>query len=277
LTALLGSLLPSTARAQETVTLAGVLDRLGTYLADYADRLPATIASEHYEQRVGSGARYQQVVLESEFGIIRVPGDPEWLGLRDVVRVDGKPVPDHASRLESLFLNPSPLALQQAKRIATESSRYNVGPVLRTINDPSFVLELLDPRNAARMRFTKDGDDTLEKTPVWIVRFEEWSSPTIMRSGDAKDQPANGRAWVDPVTGRLMRAEAAVESGLTARDVNAKIQVTFQSEPRLGFWVPAKMTEEYQNKRLVTLSSGVATYSNYRKFSVDTYDERKAP
>jgi hypothetical protein len=38
----------------------------------------------------------------------------------------------------------------------------------------------------------------------------------------------------------------------------------------MGFAVPSKMTERYTNRNLVTVSSGEATYSNYRRFTVDT-------
>lgn len=61
------------AGAKQNLTLQVVLDRLGRYLADYAERLPATIAAEHYKQR--SGRRSipdERVVLESELGIMRL-------------------------------------------------------------------------------------------------------------------------------------------------------------------------------------------------------------
>ena len=76
----------SEVRAQD-VTLPVVLARLHRYLGDYAELLPATIAAERYHQSVGSSER---VVLESEFGIVRVPNHPQWLGFRDVVTVNGK-------------------------------------------------------------------------------------------------------------------------------------------------------------------------------------------
>ena len=53
------ALLSSGSNAQTSPTLDEVLRQLHAYLTDYADRLPATIASEHYQQRVGSGVRYQ--------------------------------------------------------------------------------------------------------------------------------------------------------------------------------------------------------------------------
>ena len=122
-------------------------------------------------------------LLESDYGIIQLPGDLEWLGFREVLPVDGKPVPDSAHRLAEIFavtvrLKPdttkgaettrgagATASLSQARRIAEESARYNVGPIYRTINDPSFVLEFLDGRNGHRMRFSKNGEETVGDSP----------------------------------------------------------------------------------------------------------------
>ena len=255
-------------RAQEDVTLTTVLDRLHAYLADYATRLPATIASEHYIQRAGTGTRAQAVTLDSDFGIVRLPGDREWLGFRDVLRADGKAVGDHAQRLDALFLHPSADRAHQAYLIAQESARHNIGPVTRTINNPALVLEILDSGNAYRMRFQKGGEDTVEKTKAWVIRFTETIRPTIVRSNNDTDAPSNGRAWVDPATGTLLRVEATISTPVNG--VTSTTDVTFQRDPKLGFWVPARMNEEYLDSRFARLSSGEATYTNYRQFTVDT-------
>jgi hypothetical protein len=110
--------------------------------------MSATIAIERYEQRFG----FERVLLDSEFGIVRVPNHPQWLGFRDVMKVNGKALSGRDRRLGALFENPTGNAIEQAGRIALESARYNVGGVTRTINDPAVVLELLDSRNAHRIK-----------------------------------------------------------------------------------------------------------------------------
>jgi hypothetical protein len=265
------ALLLSRIDAQTSPALDDVLERFRGYLVEYANNLPATIATEHYLQRVGSGVRYQLRKLESEYGIITVPGAPEWLGFREVLSVDGKAVSDSASRLGQLFARPSPQALVQARRLALESARYNIGPVVRTINDPAFAMELLDPRNSERMKFSKTGEAKVGATAVWIIRFEEIARPTITKTRDGLDQPAEGRVWVDPLTGHLLRAEIIMKAGLAAGNFISTIGVLFEQNPNLGFPVPFKLTEQYQNGRnLVVVASGEATYTNYRRFTVDT-------
>ena len=203
-----------------------------------------------------------------------MPGAPHWLGFREVLTVDGKAAGDSASRLGQLFARPSPKALVQARRLALESSRYNIGPIVRTINDPAFALELLDPRNRERMRFSKVGEAKIGSTAVWIIRFEEISRPTITKTRDGLDQPAEGRVWVEPLAGQLLRSEIIMKAGLAAGNFISRIGVIFEHNPNVGFSVPLKMTEQYQNGRnLVVVASGEAIYTNYRRFTVDTRED----
>jgi hypothetical protein len=292
-------------------TLDEVLERMRAYLASYAKHLPAVIAAEKYQQRSGSGVRAQRRLLESDYGIIQVPGDLEWLGFREVLAIDGKPIADSAHRLAEIFADTVRLSavarsgepssgetrrsrgeggkpdttdrkstsakatarLSQARQIAEESARYNLGPIYRTINDPSFVLEFLDVRNSHRMRFSKNGEETVGSVRAWVVKFQETGRPTIIQTTDRRDQPAQGRAWVDPSTGRVLRAEASVQPGFGAGNFIGIIDVIFSHDEKLGFAVPSKMTEKYTNRNLVVVSFGEATYSNYRRFTVDVEED----
>ena len=252
-------------------SLPDVLASLHAYLADYAKHLPAMIATEHYEQRVGAGrsARTRRLLV-SDFGLVQVPGDAEWLGFREVLKVDGKPVADSAQRLSELLSKPSRRSMQQARLIAEESARFNIGPVVRTINDPAFVLELLDGRHKQQMTFTKTGEEKINGTPVWVLKFIETARPTITRTRDLTDLPAEGKVWVEPASGRVRRADASVEPGY---GVTASITVLFEHDEAMGFAVPQKMTERYTNRNLITVSSGEATYRNYRRFTVQTQED----
>lgn len=253
--------------AQTEPTLDEVLTRVHAYLTAYAKQLPAMIATERYQQRFGSGMRRSQRLLISDYGLIQVQGDSEWLGFREVLSVDGKPIADSARRLAELLAKPSPHALQQARRIAEESARYNIGPIVRTINDPAVVLELLDRRHRDRMRFVRGDDDSVGGVRAWTLRYQEVGGPTIIRTREYKDLPVRGRAWVEPQTGRILRADAAIDLGF---GVTGTLDVTFELDERLGFAVPSKMTERYTNRNLIAVSTGEATYSNFRRFTVDT-------
>jgi hypothetical protein len=260
----------SSIHAQGAPTVSIVVERLGAYLADYAERLPAIIASEHYVQRAGTGVTKDQVTLDSDFGMVRLPGISEWLGFRQVLQKNGQPVADGARRLETLFFNPASQRLEQALLIAEESARHNIGQIARTVNSPALVLELLDGRNAGRLRFTKNGEDVVEGMKTWVMRFQEVARPTIVRSTGQSDVPAGGKAWVDPATGTLIRAEVKITTQPPEPYFSGTTDVSFRLEPKLGFWVPATMNEQYVSRRFVAVSSGLAVYSNYRRFAVDT-------
>ncbi len=278
------TLLPVHVAAQTPASLDIVLARLHAYLADYAQRLPATVAAEHYVQRAATG-RIARRELESQFGLVRLPGVREWLGFRDVLRVDGTAIPDHEGRLEGLFQDPGSDAHARAMRVAEESARFNIGAVQRTINNPAVVLELLDGRNAARMRFSREGDATVSGIAADVIRFEETSTPTIIQVEHTWDAPARGRAWVDPASGILVRADCTVETKIErSGNVTVSIAVEFRPDSKLGFWVPASMQEEYRSRPRMPLAgrgirlsrviaSGRATYDQYRQFAVETDEQ----
>jgi hypothetical protein len=75
---------------------------------------------------------------------------------------------------------------------------------------------------------------------------------------------------IEPGTGRIHRVEATIQPAYRTGDFFGTIDVTFAHDARMGFAVPAKMTERYTNTNLVVVSSGEATYGNYRRFTVDT-------
>jgi len=54
------------------------------------------------------------------------------------------------------------------------------------------------------------------------------------------------------------------------------MQVSYQSEPLLGFLVPVEMREQYAARKRSYRLSGTATYGNFRQFTVRT-DEAIVP
>jgi hypothetical protein len=273
------SLSRAAASVQSNAGLTDVLDRLGTYLAMYSDQLSRTVASEHYKQTTGSGSTYAEAQLESEFGILKIPGYQGWLGFRDVLKVNGRTVQNHESKLEQLLLSPAPVPLDQARRIAEESARQNIGALQRNINNPALVLEIFDRRNHTRLHFTKADEDTIDQVRVWVIRYEEESKPTIITTPQGRDVPASGLAWVDPISGALIRAEVNIKDFFAAGGFGAskaQMRVYFKDDAKLKFWVPARLTERYEVGGLGVVT-GDATYSNYRQFGTETHEDFVPP
>jgi hypothetical protein len=254
--------------AQQSIpSLEGVLERFRAYLTTYSQAYAATVATEVYVQHTYD-PKLRSVRLESEFAMVRIPGSDEWLGFRDVQRVDRKDVTGRRGRLAELFANPAGLSLDVASRIAEESARFNIGPSRRTVNHPAIVLEILDPRHHRRLRFTRGGVERVGDIRAWVISFDEQTRPTIVRSSRGLDEPVSGRLWVDPETGTLMRAALIVSVDAGASEF-LHIDVTFGLEPQLRMWVPVRLRELHEI-RTRHLQTGQATYVDYRQFVVQS-------
>ena len=172
-----------------------------------------------------------------------------------------------------LLLAPSPSALDRARRLMDESTRYNLGRVVRTINIPTLAVLLVQPNLRGRLAFTYDGEIQVAGRAAWAVAFEERVRPTLVRTPNGADLPMSGRLWIDPATGTVLKTEMSVADS----SVIATVAVEFREDTSLGLWVPAEMTEFYK----ATMSSDeircTATYKNYRKFSVSTGEEIEKP
>jgi hypothetical protein len=252
--------------------LKDVLSRLERYLTTYESELATLVAEERYEQSISpadGGPSTTRRTLTSEFGFLRLPGRPEWLGLRDTFAVDGEPVPDHQrGRLDRVLTegsNPQNLA----RRIVDENARYNLGGIARTINVPMLALDFLSRRNRGRLSYKKRGEEQLDGRTVWAVTFDERRQPTLVRTPDGRDRPVRGSVLIDPEDGSVLRTELAFDDGRGGASPATTITVLYRREATLGLLVPYEMREVY---RLATSAGpleeidAVARYTNFRQF-----------
>jgi hypothetical protein len=284
-----------------------IIERAQRYVAEYAAALSVIIGVERYVQRVAygeagtlnvaSGERPWTRETISEFALIQLK--EQWVGYRDVYQVDGKPVSDRHDRLRQLFQGSLATAIDQGRRIADESARYNAGSVQRNFNAPTMALMFLLPANAGRFRFDKAGTDTVAGTPVWKVRYKETQTPTIIRSPEGRNLLTSGTFWIEPVTGKVLKthvettAKVAFAGGSSAmpespgagrmghdaaadRNVEAYARVTasYELDEQLELLVPSEMVEEYQaltvnsqtGRERVARINCKATYSGFQRF-----------
>jgi hypothetical protein len=231
-----------------------VLHRLSAYLDSYGQRLSAVVAEEHYRQTFGPSDR----TLRSDYALTRAADKEAWVGYRDTFEVDGAPIRDREDRLIQLLTGGTTAA---ASRIAEESSRFNLanGLVMRNINVPTLVLEMLHPRQQWRFRFSKSGEEVIDGTLTWRVDYKEREHPTFIRNSTGRDLPTHGSIWVNPVTGDVWRTLLTWES-----EPGGTIAVTYGHAPNIDALVPLTMTERYNVK--ASTITGSASYSNYRQF-----------
>jgi hypothetical protein len=278
--------------AQES-DLEQLLARATWYSVDFVEKLSTVVAEESYVQnstvaletvaipglRSRGGPpmnapreKSKHRELKADFLIVKTSSDV-WMPFRDVFEVDHVPIRDRSERLAKLFLNAKPdaSAEEQAKAIAEESGRYNLGAVERTINNPVFALLILQPGVRTRFKFTAGKPDRKFGENVRVVEYVEEGRPTVIAGRPGEDMPAFGRFWIEDSTGRVVKAEVRVD----VRDVKATLTTTFRSEGRFGIDVPNEFREEYDlhDSRV----SGVATYTRFRKFDVKSSEELNPP
>jgi hypothetical protein len=281
------------AQSAPDTDLEQLLARATWYSIDFVNKLSQVVAEERYVQDssvalpaipimgMGRGAPLQTQPrtakhreLRADFLIVKSSGDM-WSPFRDVFEVDRIPVRDREERLAKLFLSNKPDRAdsndENARAIAEESARYNLGAVQRTINNPVFALLFLQPDIRSHFKFTAGKPDRKAGDDVRVVDYVEELRPTVIHGGPGRDMPAFGRFWIENSTGRVIKAEVRVE----VSEVKANLTTTFRTDERLGIDVPAEFREDYdlRDGRV----SGVASYSRFRRFQVNSTEELSPP
>ena len=261
-----------------------VLARAAAYGAAYEQDLGSVIADERYRQEVSFPAAADPIgtaamllgnpvrrrELTSEFLLLRVPGPHRlWLGLRDVLSVDGRSAHDRAPLQPRLERNPE-MSDVEFDALVNESARYNIGRVRRNVNVPTFALMIVRAPEQSRFSFEKREERRLAGVLTWALAFEERARPTLIRGSGGADLPVTGVISVDPASGRIIETQFSTDEPST--EVRTQITVKYRPNRKLGIWVPIEMRERYH----VSFASGaaeqniecVATYSNFRRFEV---------
>jgi VWFA-related protein len=265
--------------------LDGALQRVGNYVATFGQQASLIVGVEHYEQHyqnspVGEPS-YRQ--MNAEFALVKTTSG--WAGYRDVSNVDQKPIPDRQSRLRTLLTASAP-DMSEARRIADESARFNIGPMKRNFNEPTAVLFFMSAASQPRFSFTPKGTATVGGVDVARIDYQEEARPTYIRTSDGKDAPCRGTLWINPADGTVVRTKLLL-TGYGGQGSSAEIEVTFAKDQRLDLWLPVTMVERYVGKlsregtagrsrvragmsvNVVTGESVVtatATYSDFKRF-----------
>src|SRR5262245_47982451 len=184
----------------EAVPLEVILGRAAWYVDEFVAKFSNVVAEEKYVQdstvplpaglrATGRGALASAMLLgtathremKSDFLFVALQGSFDWLPFRDVFEVDAIPIRDREQRLTKLFLQPSADSAEQAERIRTESARYNLGSMKRTINNPVIGLAILQADFQQRFRFTLGKQDPVVGPGVWIIEYRETARPTLIQ------------------------------------------------------------------------------------------------
>jgi hypothetical protein len=259
--------------ASQTDDADAIRDRLDKYLLEYEPQLSALVADERMTQRDGPSRLANRNTAEpkkdreiiSEVAFVALPGNVGWLGFRRVLRVNTKDVAGSGPALAAVLADGASDMYSKARLLLMESARHNLGGA-RTTNLPNLPLEFLHPRNRRRLRHRIDGTEKIRGVSTARMTFEEQSSPTLIQRPEGGDTQSLISAWIEPGTGRLLRATVKtrdVRIGVLPFD--AIIAVEFRPDEKLGILVPYEMKEDFFAGRFRE-GTGTARYSNYRQF-----------
>ena len=194
--------------------------------------------------------------VTSDLLLVRFPGSRrDLIPYRDVLQMNGRAIEGREQRLVDLFVKPTEALQNQARQIMLSADAY-----VPTEFNPMFVLGFLQSDFQYRFELTVNDAGSEWPRGVKAVAFVEMGRPTLLRTGTSGefDVPTRGTAWIEEATGRILQTELEIGRGRSA----PKIVTKFRLDVRLQVTVPAEMRTENPD--------GVAVYTNFRRFSVET-------
>jgi len=247
-----------------------ILLRAGTFVQDLSAALSGVIADESYDQELfaqsditGINARVRRRAVRSEALFMRVPVASQWMFVRNALTVDGRPVPDSGDRLDRLLRDSGLEAGAALRQLQQENARFDIGPVVRTLGDPTFALRYLDLDSQKRFTFSRAGTERIGSVNATMWTYRERRRPFVV-TVDRMDAQSSGTMWIDDANGAVLRTNLRV-MWPSGRGTFAIITVDFEEDARLGIWAPARMSEQY-NSRSGQTTKGTASYANFRRF-----------
>ena len=233
------------------------------YVARYQQDFAFLIADESYSQtRTDAGGHVQDRLMKSEFFLTYLPADGEWVAVRDVMEVDGRPV---ASRedLRALLAKGGEIRGLIGQVIA-RNARYNIGSTTRNFNEPTLPLLLVGEKRVHDVKFGRREVSREGATVLAALAFEERGRPTLVRGPDGS-MPARGEFILEAGTGVVRKTTFELDQ----KDVKVRLTTEYAFDTKLDLWLPRVFTERYESTG--TMSELVlcqAAYANYRRFDV---------
>lgn len=271
-------------QARPDPSAADVVDAAAAYVRSYQEELTLILADETYTQQIRAQTPSDPEMprartLKSEVFFMFAPSSREWMAIRDVMTVDGKPVEDRPDIRTQLQVLP---AAQVGATFKNYNSRFNLGRAFRNFNEPTLSLLVLDPGHRSGFAFERKGVERAGDATVVTVAFSERrSQETLIRDLRLRPVRSKGELMVEAGTGRVRHAVL----NLTIGGLQAQLSTTYARDEKLGIWVPTLFREHYEQgvdpsitqARSRTPKSGdhedvfcEAKYSNFRRFEVTT-------
>lgn len=253
-----------------------------------------TKTTETYD---GDGDTEEKKIVESNFLVYQSAKDNKVTSeLRNVLKVDGKPIPDSQAKSDQFFaeLGKEKTLESELKKIEKESTKYDKGieALGLTLNEGIVLSNNLRPF----FEFNLQGTDTYQGSPVYVVSYQQTKkSPYVtLNGGQTKSMESNldfsfnlpgglknsdpllrGKLWIDAQTFQLRREERE----LTVQAANPVVILTntFEYQPsEYEILVPKQIslvmnTIKKKNDNYTAAKDAKITfdYSKFRKSNVE--------
>ena len=150
------------------------------------------------------------------------------------------------------------------RQLQQENARFDIGPVVRTLGDPTFALRYLDLDAQQRFTFRRGGSERIGGVNATMVTCRERRRPFVV-TVDRMDALSSGTMWIDDASGAVLHANLRVTRP-SGRGTFAIITVDFEQDARLGIWAPTRMSGRYaprlgrrrKGRRRMRTSAGLA-------------------
>jgi hypothetical protein len=232
------------------------------YVTAYEQDMAFVLADEQAVQRVTTpaGNAVQTRSTRAEFFLTYLPNEGTWIAVRDVHDGDGEPVGE-TDNIRSLIQR-APLS-RLASVIAAKNSRFNIGNIRRTFNEPTIGLLVVSAVHQRRFKFQRVAVSK-SASPIVTVKFTERDRPTLVSGVHGEPVFTRGELDIDATTGCVERTRIEMSLG----PVRAALTTAYAPDGKLDLWVPSIMRERYENTDpLLGQTITVDTeYTNYRRF-----------
>jgi hypothetical protein len=185
-----------------------------------------------------------------------IPGEHVWLSVRNVLKVDGRAIPDSQNRLARAMQEPeSGGPLSPADAVVARGAR--------STGNPTHVLLFVVAENQHHFAFTREALERVNGVQAWKVSFAEREMPRVAVIGGI-GVPSSGAIWITD-EGIVVRTQVTLDAPRRTlkprrEKPDASITVDFRRDPAQDLWLPSRMEERY-----VTVSCR-STYTNFRRF-----------
>ena len=244
------------------VSTKGLVATARKYVSEYEKNFAFIVADEWYQQvqRDRDGRIILDRVLKSEVFLTFLQADGEWIAVRDVLEVDGRPVTSR-DRLRDLLAKGGQFR-GVAKQVIDLNARYNIGSVSRNFNEPTLALLLFEARRASSVEFDRKKVSREGPLTLATLSFSERDSGTIV-GGPGGPAPAKGTFVIDAASGTVRETTFEIKH----EDIRVSLKTQYEKDPKLDMWLPATFSERYERtKDVKDLIECEAKYSNYRRF-----------